>query len=89
MYEFLLELVPEGERITYGQLQDKINLNLDFVLDQTKIKPLLLDKYYELDYREAIREIFQPDFEIYIRAYIHRKVSEKAYALWRAYKSRK
>lgn len=37
-------------------------MNLEFVLDVTKIKPLPLDRYDEVNYRQAIRDIFQPDF---------------------------
>ena len=85
----MLDLLPEGEKITYNKLEEKINMNLEFVLDLTKIKPLPLDKYDEVDYREAIQKIFQPDFELEMRAYIHRKVSEKAYAVWKAYLARK
>lgn len=62
MYEFMLELVEEGEKMMYEKLEEKINMNLDFVLDLTKIKCLGYDRYDEVDYRDCIRKIFQPDF---------------------------
>lgn len=89
MYEDLLEQMPEDAVVAYEKVVEKINIYLDFVLDSTKIKPLPLDKYDEINYRQAIEKIFQPDFELDVRKYIHRKVSEKAYALWKAYKARK
>lgn len=42
-----------------------------------------------MDYQTAIREIFQPDFDLDARKYIHMKVAEKAYGLWKAYLARK
>lgn len=48
-----------------------------------------MDKYDEINYQEGIKKIFDPNFELDIRSYVHRKVSEKAYALWNGYKARK
>lgn len=48
-----------------------------------------MDKYDEINYQQAIKKIFDPNFQLDIRTYIHRKVSEKAYALWNGYKTRK
>ena len=55
------------------------------MLELTKIKPLPLEGFAQIDYQKAITEIFQPDFDIYARAYIHKKVAEKAYAMWKNY----
>ena len=41
----MIDLMPEDATCTYEKLEEKINMNLDFVLDNTKIKPLALDRY--------------------------------------------
>jgi hypothetical protein len=64
-------------------VEEKINLSTEFSLETLQLHPLPLQDYDLIDYRSAIAQIMPIDFEIKLRAYIFKKVSEKFVVLWR------
>lgn len=70
-------------------MEERINLQCEFVLETQQIKPLSLGDFDPVIYRKCIAQILPLDFELIIRAYIFRKVSEKFIALWRGIKLKK
>jgi hypothetical protein len=87
--ERLLEDYPAGTEVSYSKVEERINLQCEFVLESQQIKPLPLGDYDVVKYRETISEILPLNFEITIRTFIFRKVSQKFIVLWRAIRLRK
>jgi hypothetical protein len=87
--ERLMDEYPEGTEVSYSKVEERINLQCEFVLETQQIKPLPLGDYDVVQYRKCIMQILPLDFEIVMRAYIFRKVSEKFIAIWRGIKLKK
>ena len=68
---------------------DKINLRLDFLIENHNINPLSNMHPHDIfNYRKIITLLFQPDFDLVVRSYIHKKVASKFVALYRRIKYR-
>lgn len=46
----------------YEKVEEKINLVLDYMLEHSKIVAAHHDRYDQVNYRETIKNILQPDF---------------------------
>lgn len=87
--ERLTDEFPEGVEVSYSKVEERINLQCEFVLETQQIKPLPLGDFDPVIYRKCIARILPLDFEIIIRSYIFKKVSEKFIAIWRSIKLKK
>lgn len=75
--------------LPYSIILDKINLRLDFIIENNQLKPLNIDLKKIVNYRDTIKALFQPDFDLIARAYIHKKVASKFVSLYRRIQSNK
>lgn len=73
--ERLTEEFAEGIEVSYSKVEERINLQCEFVLETQQIKPLPFSDYDPVIYRKCIAQILPLDFELIIRTYIFRKVS--------------
>ena len=87
--EDLIDAMPSNTEVPYSKVEERINLNLEFILDSLQIRPLPLDDNDFIDYRTAIKKIFPLEFDLILRAYIFRKVAEKIIVLWRSARANK
>lgn len=64
-------------------------MRLDFIVESHNIAPLpQMHPHDIVNYRKIITQLFQPDFDLIARSYIHRKVASKFVALYRRIKQK-
>ncbi len=73
----------------YSIVLDKINLRLEFIVENNALKPLNIDLKTIVNYRETIQKLFQADFDLVARSYIHKKVASKFVSLYRRIQANK
>lgn len=83
LFDEFYEAYPADLELPYSSVLDKLNLRLDFMVENHAIKPMNLELHQIVNYRDTIKQLFQPNFDLVIRAFIHKKVASKFIALYR------